>query len=67
MLFLQFNDTVGTGSTFIGSLSTAAVTEALQYREACIYLEPSVPGSSAYHNSDFLSCCLQLLNGRAPS
>jgi len=46
--YSDFNNTVGTGSIFIGYLSTAAVNEALHYREACIYLDPSVPGSSAY-------------------
>jgi hypothetical protein len=61
-LHSQFNNTVGTGSIFIGSLSTAAVTEALQYREA---LEPSVTGCSTYLIS--YSCCLQFLNGLAPS
>jgi len=50
--YSQFNNTVGTGSIFIGSLSTAALTEALQYREACIYLEPTIPGSSTYLISD---------------
>jgi len=34
--FSEFNNTVGTRSIFIGSLRMAAVTEALQYREAFI-------------------------------
>jgi hypothetical protein len=50
--YSQFNNTVDTGNDFIVSLSIASVTEALQYREACIYWEPSIPGSSTYRISD---------------